>query len=158
MSRPHTSRKPLKYVATAALPVIGALAFTTATATPAAAGDCTYGYPPCSEVYNETNQFQTNPRSVRIANNWCDPNNGTYVGASLPCTASYLWLPPGGYSGSYSGFRDADAFQAPAGCITIFTGVGLGGGYQTADRRGQAAQWYKVSNLDTARIRTINCY
>jgi hypothetical protein len=156
MSRRSPSRKPFTCAAAATLPMIGALTFSIATAPPAAAGDCTLGYPPCSEVYNETNQYQTNPRAFTIANNWCDPNANTYVGSSLPCGASYLALPAGGYSGSYSGFRDADAFQAPAGCITIFTG--LGGGYQTADRRGQAAQWFKVSNLDTARIRTINCY
>lgn len=102
-------------------------------------------------------------RDIFVTNCWHDLSD-SWAGATPPCVQIYSqnrynaawYVSPRGLStnlGLY--YYDVDAFQAPAGCVTV--GYFSGPSQFTIDRRGRSALWKRVYGTSTAFITGIQC-
>ncbi|MFF0227863.1 hypothetical protein [Streptomyces sp. NPDC004629] len=126
---------------------------------PASAGTCTTQG--CGgEVTNNSSM------PIRITNCWSDSYGASEEGDKLGCVKSYnvnYWfaynsdveLPAHDESKWHFYYYDTDAFRAYRGCVTKYHYWGAP--TSTADRRGKASLWIKITNLDHVYIDSISC-
>ncbi|MEU8817561.1 hypothetical protein [Actinoplanes sp. NPDC048796] len=69
------------------------------------------------------------------------------------------WLRPYEISAQFLGFRDTDAFEAPANCVTtIVTWLGpIARGPFRYDRLGRDSLWIRVANTQAVDVVAMRC-
>jgi hypothetical protein len=129
-------------------------------AMPAAwAGNCTYGFPPCGEIWNQS------PLWIMISDHWCCTDNAPRYGWSV--SGEPFKLQPGQESDNLLDprYNDTDSFRVDAGCVTKFYNASPYGfswphpaALRVEDRRGMARhKWIKISNDDAIRVTAQSC-